>query len=151
LIALADAETTGTIANDIDAMDAGASTKLVKSDKQSSAYFWSIGICLGGDDNHYLVFTKGAQYDPADYTAHDEIHLLRVGATWSDTANAANFIISDADLNDTGNPDDGFAINGVAVTVFGGDTLQMKTAHNPIQPTQLKAMQVKAEEELNNK
>jgi len=126
LVSLANTATPGTIANDMAA--AGSPTKLVKSDVQNNGYFWSIGMSRGGDGNEYLVFAKAAKYDPMDWIGHDEIHLLKVGANWSDTANADNFIISDAAFNGTGDTEDGFVISSIDISTpgTGVGTLQLK-------------------------
>jgi hypothetical protein len=140
LVALADAGSPGTIPPALQ----------IAGTKHYTAYFWSLGICSNGT-NEFLVFGKGGNTSSAaSANAHDEVHFLQVGATWSNTANAVNSIIPDTALNAGAPAGSGFAINSMDVSVPGG-TVRLKTAHHHLHPAQVKALRAKAVEEAEKK
>ncbi|MDR1045639.1 MAG: hypothetical protein LBP33_11060 [Candidatus Adiutrix sp.] len=96
----------------------------IQSDVNTSAYFWALGICQGGADE-YLAFAKGSVNNPSAYVAYDELHLLKVGQTWSPTNDANNVIIpSNSTTGGTAGltqaTANGFAINSMDISVPGG-------------------------------
>jgi hypothetical protein len=140
LVTLANAATTGTIPLALS----------ITSNTHYDAYFWALGICSNGTDE-YLVFGKGSNNTSASTISQDEVHLLQVGASWSDTANAVNFILSPDDLNGTSAvAADGFALNSMDVSVPGG-TVWLKTAHHHLHAEHVRALRTKAAEEAEKK
>ncbi|MDR1166289.1 MAG: hypothetical protein LBO66_10595 [Deltaproteobacteria bacterium] len=111
---------------------------LIKSDVNTSAYFWALGICDTGTGGEYLAFAKGSNYDLTDFVAYDELHLLEVGEAWSDGNNTENVIIPpNSTLGGvaglTEETSGGFAINSMDISVAGGTTIQLKSAARPPQ------------------
>jgi hypothetical protein len=118
LITLANTGSPGNISNRL----------LVKDDHHANAYFWAIGICKAGTDE-YLIFGKGSAIGTTAYSM-DEVHVLRVGGSWSDTADADNAIFSPAALGG----ETSFAINCIAISVPGGEISLLRSAGPPAGP-----------------
>ncbi|MDR1166120.1 MAG: hypothetical protein LBO66_09730 [Deltaproteobacteria bacterium] len=109
---------------------------LIKSAVNTSAYFWALGICDNGYGEEYLAFAKGSNYDPTAIMAYDELHLLKVGQTWSDIGDTYNVIIPPNSVTGgvaglTEETSGGFAINSMDISVLGGLSVRMKSAVRP--------------------
>jgi hypothetical protein len=88
----------------------------------ATADFWALGICVGDDDNEYLIFARGTHGTPTDYVSYDGFNIVRVGNPWS-----SPFVKTITSAQLSGQPQAlGFAFNSIAFSVPGGGITKMR-------------------------